>query len=191
MNLIPAPRREKKARRRRVRWWATRLTIYAAALVVAGLVRMSTAGRCSRALADEDKLLTAKLNSARQVLLGLKHELSDTRGKLESIRTVGKQPDWGVMLRLVADKLGDEAVLDHCALRHIKRASDDEESPGGRRIVLDLSGLARSQAAVADFILRLEKTGLFARVKLLKTNRRTFEGERIVTFWLECLLSGS
>jgi hypothetical protein len=62
-------------------------------------------------------------------------------------------------------------------------------APAG--FVLNIAGLARSQLAVSQFILRLEQTGLFDRVSLIDTARETFLGGPATGFKLECSLTGT
>jgi hypothetical protein len=58
------------------------------------------------------------------------------------------------------------------------------------RAGLRLSGLGRSQAAVAQFVLQLETTDLFEHVSLLQTTRQQYLGGEAVAFELDCPLRG-
>ena len=132
-------------------------------------------------------------------------ELVRAAGELKSARAVGGQPDWGVLLTLLAENVGDDVVLEFCRLRPVGRAWNSLR--GGRSydpgtagqapqalddspLLLELSGLGLSQTAVSGFILRLERTELFDRVRLIKSSRRAFLHKKAIAFQLECLLAG-
>jgi Tfp pilus assembly protein PilN len=57
-------------------------------------------------------------------------------------------------------------------------------------MVLSVSGYARSQAAVADYVLRLEELGLFRQVQLLQTTQLSTTDGTVVSFNLSCPLRG-
>ncbi|MDH3583145.1 MAG: PilN domain-containing protein [Phycisphaerae bacterium] len=52
--------------------------------------------------------------------------------------------------------------------------------------MVEIGGLGRSQADVYQFVLRLEQTRLFSRVKLVDTNRYPVGDEEAVAFRLHC-----
>lgn len=54
------------------------------------------------------------------------------------------------------------------------------------RYRLEVGGIGREQRDVSRFVLRLERTGLFDRVKLLETNRYPFGERQMVGFRLDC-----
>src|SRR5260370_38207947 len=56
------------------------------------------------------------------------------------------------------------------------------------RAIVRIQGYGRSQAVVAQFILRLEQTGLFDDVVLVKTNREPFLDDHAMSFQVECQL---
>jgi hypothetical protein len=51
---------------------------------------------------------------------------------------------------------------------------------------LTLRGLGRTQSAVSQFVLRLEKLGPFDRVKLIDTRREPFLENEAFAFHVEC-----
>jgi Tfp pilus assembly protein PilN len=122
-----------------------------------------------------------------------------TQQKLSTAQAVGQQPDWGALLDLLARNLGDNLVLELCRLQHLKGGEKAPASGApasgandglGEQFLLEISGLARTQSDVSDCVLRLEKAGLFDRVKLIKTNRHSFLSGKAVAFDLECTFQG-
>ena len=52
-----------------------------------------------------------------------------------------------------------------------------------------LGGLGRTQSSVAQFVVRLEQTGLFDEVKMITATREPFLSNEAVGFKLECRMS--
>ena len=201
INLIPAPRRRAKACRARLRNWLTACIGYGGLLAVIALVCQASWRSRPAALADEITRTEERIRTSERTIADLKKELAANQWKLDSCLAVGKQPDWSILLAVLADCLGDEIVLKTCQLTPAgdsptKRPSASAKDPAAPRargdggFVFLLSGLGRSQTAVSQFVLRLESAGLFDRVTLIKTNRETFVKGKAVAFQLECLLTG-
>ena len=193
INLIPAPRREAKACRTRLVRWGIVLGLYAGALLGAHFVCGACWSGDSNLLATETRASAARLREANRLMLSLHGDLTETEEKLRSAQAVGRQPDWGVLLGLLARNVGDDVVLEYCRLRQDDPPRSRKTSAVPQRdqpLVLELGGLAMSQAIVSQFVLRLEGTGLFDQVRLINTTQRTFLNKDAVAFRLECLLTG-
>src|SRR5205823_4400966 len=133
---------------------------------------------------------------ASKSLAVLRGQLNEARSVLRAGRAVLDLPDWSLLLALVGSLRGTDVVLDRCELdRPAGRASlvtaaaavappTDSSGPS----LLRLQGHGRSQAAVSQFALRLERTDLFDNVAWLKTAREPFLGGDAVAFRLECQL---
>jgi hypothetical protein len=127
---------------------------------------------------------------------------------------VAHQPDWSVLLGLLAQSLGEEIVLTSCKLESQPPTPDAPapmprpgaaapapestaaaaalREPGARRYTLQISGIGRTQSSVSQFVLRLERLGLFERVTILKTARELFGEHDSIGFRLEATMgSGS
>jgi len=194
INLIPAPRRRARIARAHLRGWAAGWAFSGLALLVGCLVIRTSWGGARSALAEEVDQATRTIRVSNRQAEILRRRLADARWKLESGRAVGQQPDWSILLALLAKNLGDDVVLERCQLFPADPAPAEASATGamaGGRYVFEIDGLARSQLAVSRFVLRLEKTGLFDQVRLISTSRRTFLGQKAVAFRLECLLQGT
>ena len=66
------------------------------------------------------------------------------------------------------------------------RPSAKADSSRPEAYVVEIGGLGQSQADVYQFVLRLEQTRLFSRVKLVDTNRYPVGEEEAVAFRLHC-----
>src|SRR5665213_937838 len=158
VNLIPASRRDAKRRRLHTRWCAAGCAVYAAAAL---------AGAVARTAMDAD-------------------------------RQIAEQPDWSHLLGVLARQSGDQIVFNSCAVGPNLQADASPaavppaaKTPGSgasrTALALTVSGFGRSQLAISQFVLRLEKTGLFARVAV-QTHRETYLGGEAVSFQLICSL---
>lgn len=199
INLIPAPRRLAAARRRRLRGWVVVCLAFGALLLLACEVCHVVWGGERRALDAGIDATADQIKQSSHAIQTLCRELADVQWKLDSCRAVGKQPNWGIPLALLAEKLSEDVVLERCELDAAKEPAGETaaEEPGEAqdgslcgRFVFRVSGFGRSQTAVSQFVLRLEKSKLFDRVKLIKTNRQEFLSGKAVVFQLECLLEG-
>lgn len=194
VNLIPAHRRDARGRRARVRTWAAVCSAY---LVLLGTTYLccALAWRVSSDGLDEDLgAASSEIAELTGSLDGAEAELADAQLLLDSIRGIAKQPDWSLLLALVARTLGDEVVLDTCRLgppnvkgtvvrgqKSVNGAAAAAAGGASRNeppYTLYISGFARSQAAVSRFVLRLDGLDLFERVDLLRTSREAmFDGD--------------
>lgn len=170
---------------------------YAAVLLGAYAVCAGVCGTDDEALDDDLREARIEIDAATHELEQLQGRLEEAKLKLEANRAVGEQPDWSVLLGALAKGLDDEIVLTRC---HLK-GPDERGRPGAgqapeptaagagpERFSLETSGFGRSQAGVAQFVLRLERTKLFRAVTLVKANREPFMADRAVAFLIECSL---
>ena len=194
-NLIPAFRLRAKAQRRHLRTWGVRLGVYAVALLIACVVRLSGRGNTTEVLAAQERLLADSVETQTRILQGLKSDLATAREKLCGVRLVGRQPDWGLLLRLTADQLGESIVLENASFRRVAETAATPAGTGSeadklrRGLILDLGGIGRTEKDVSDFILRLETSGLFSEVKHINSNQRIFHGQKAFGFLLKCRLA--
>jgi hypothetical protein len=191
INLIPAPRRLAAAKRRHLRRWIIGCLGFAVILVA--LCTASHMIWCGEfeTLDEGINATTEQIKGSSKAIQRLSRQLADAQWKLESCLAVGKQPDWSIPLAMVAGKLGEEVVLEQCELKPRKNADGQGgDDAGSGRYVFRVTGLGKTQTAVSQFVLRLEKSDLFNRVRLIKTNRQPFLSGKAVQFQLECLLEG-
>ena len=83
-------------------------------------------------------------------------------------------------------------VLRDCQLQSSSRKGrepDSDYSAGG--FLLTIGGYGMTHEDVGRYVLRLERLGLFSRVKLAQTSREPFLSEHAIAFRLECQLGVS
>ncbi len=182
-NLVPKERRLARRRRARARLWVgvgtTNGSLWVGA-AVAAIVVFTTDNRSLRAELSD---VADEVDKSQITVTGLRADLVEATAALQASQAVGRQPDWSVLLALLADSLGESVVLRSCKLTPM-----GGRDGAGEVIKLEVSGLAQSQQAVAQVILRLEQTPLFRSVKLIDTRREPFRDTHAVAFRAECIL---
>ncbi len=203
VNLIPQPRRQAASARKRAQRWCWSVAGYAA-LLLGGYVACAAA----ITLQSDDKSAMIE-KTARQIdelnnaTAALKPQLTEAHTKLSVARTVGDQPDWSLLLVIISATLDDDIVLSSTKLEpitpEVKPAAPSKDGKETKdptiaqpsMLALSLQGMGRSQAAVTQFVLRLERLGLFERVDLARSGRQTVGNTEANVFRIECLLQRS
>ena len=199
VNLIPADRLAGKRRMARLRIWAVMGGAYLTLLVVVSLsAHVIWAG--DGAVAEELKSTEQRVQRCNAGIIELQAELAKTTTALEMTTAISSQPDWSKLLVLLGDQLGEEVVLNKCNL--VATEKDGKEATGHlqqssspsaahiplaeRRHMLELSGFGRRQSSVSQFLLRLEKIGVFDSVRLISSYRQPFLNDQAVAFSVQC-----
>ena len=197
VNLIPMHRRQQRRLRARRAGWIIAASAYAVLLT-------GTYGIWRYAWSDDSDLgsriakLQDGIDETNRNIERVGFSLNETRVSLIIEQSVNGQPDWSMLLAMLADLRGDDIVLKNCL---VDAASETirERAPepavgviaapqvaGPERAVVRLQGYGRSQAVVAQFVLRLEQAGLFDDVSLVKTNREPFMDDHAMSFQVDC-----
>lgn len=200
VNLIPASRRRARRKSLRVRAWGAAAMVVTLGLCAAELVLWSM---WSRPGPDHSAMLVhleQQIETAREREQRARAEVREARALEAAAREVADQPDWGVLLALVGQQLGTEAVLDTCRLEAVARVepaakAGAKPAPAARpqakpeRFTLVLGGVAKSQDSASQVALGLKGTGLFEGVSLVETRRTPFMGGEAVSFRIECAIA--
>jgi hypothetical protein len=191
VNFIPMRRREQRKVRARRRGWTIAAAVYAAALGVGCLGWRAVWSTDSLDVSHELAIAKSEYDDATRATGQLRAALVETRQRLTVTRTVAAQPDWSLLMALVANVRGDDVILNHFAVEVPPDGS--EVAPVGKGeavkpMLLHLGGYGRTQTAVSQFVLRLEHSDLFDSVQMVKTNREPFLATEAVAFKLDCQL---
>jgi len=189
INLIPQARWLARQRRLRCRIWCMVGGVYTALLVTVCFSVWGTGSDIDiRAVSDDLTQLDSELTELEATREGLVPELAERRLILSSSKSITDQPDWSVLLRYLAnDLLSDDVVLRGCLLAPVGGASVVSE-PADTPLTLTLKGYAKSTPAASRFVLRLEGSGLFDRVTLIRTSMEPFMDGQAIAFEVRCLL---
>ena len=241
-NLIPIARRLARQRQHRIRRWVSICTVYCILVVAAYGTLEAMWGHGDQLIEEDVSKLTEELAQTDKELKTVAPKLQEARLTLAASMAVGSQPDWSILLALLAREMReqDEAtatlrralidthelsltdssapkqtnqaeqgnenkliVLSHCELLPVSDAASVVPAAGAAngspatslapavthsRYTLALSGMGRSQAAISQYVLRLENTGLFDRVTLIESKLAPFGGGEAVSFRIGCTL---
>ncbi|MDP6543721.1 MAG: PilN domain-containing protein [Phycisphaerae bacterium] len=203
---MPAPRRQAKACRTRLRQWLAPSAAFVGMLVIVCITCHRTWGVGPDPLGDEMLMTRDRIAASEETIEGLQKRLTASRWRLDTCKGIGQQPDWSVLLKLLSDGLGDEVVLRNCELNEMlipngaaparivaPLVSTPGVSEDNKQLAfgLSVSGYGRSQTAVSQFVLRLERSGMFDSVRLVSTTREAFLNSKAVAFQVKCTLEGA
>lgn len=201
VNLIPTNRRRARQYRTQMRYWIVICGSYCVViLVVFAILRTGHAGD-SRTHAGELEGVTEQIQKTNHAIALLRPELAAAQRMLEVTEAVTQQPNWSLFLALLAHQLHGEIVLHGCTLEPDNAAAATQEdlnldSNDGRigheqdSFIFRVDGMGRTQATVSQFVLRLERCGLFSQVTLVNTQRQQMWDTDVFRFQLACKLGG-
>jgi len=205
-NLIPAWRLQKRSRLTRARTWAAVLGVYGVMLGGAYVACLAFGADDGKTVLEQMRQSTERFRKAGKEIHALRASLGEASRQIAAARALAQNPDWSLLLAMVAKNLSDEVVLERCSLAPVESGADEKPAAAAaaaagagaagteevlyQRYLLDLSGFARTQTGVSQFVLRLEGSRLFESVRLIRTQTRSFMDGQAVSFRIECALSG-
>lgn len=198
LNLIPFRRLEGRRRRSLRRRWFICCAGYSMLVACAAAAALALDSRSGSDVQSRLATAGAEVDRASAEVSQVRTKLEQTSSILRSSRAIAEQPDWSSLLALIAAKAGDNVTLKGCSVRPRQPApppaartgpAAKPAPPPDPTLLVNVLGLASSQAAVSQFALRLESTRLFDRVTLLDTSREPFAGVQLVSFRIECTLA--
>jgi len=143
----------------------------------------------------------ADIDTGREMIEEIQSEYKNSQLNLRANLELKEDPDWSLMLSLLANTLGEQLVLRECRIETLTSPGNDK--PGQpdqaaaetidtiwprRRFRLTIRGSGRSQADVSNLVLRLERMELFEEVKLVDTSLEPFLVGKAISFRIECSL---
>lgn len=176
VNLLPPAYIHARLARRRCAGWSVATSVFGLLLACAAVGLGLGMQRDETDPAPKIGLLEGQIREKQRAVEQAKAKSRALTTRLAAARAVGVHPDYSVLLGLLAGLREGEITLASVAVA--SRVTTEALAAGPRskakpketpHIELALTGLARSPAAVAAFVLRLEKTGLFASVSLTDT----------------------
>jgi Tfp pilus assembly protein PilN len=199
INLIPADRLTKKRYRARLHLWTLVCGVYLICLAALVLSGRFFCGAANDPIKKEIESTAERIERYSSTIQELQTKLAKATAELEASKAISCQPDWSKLLVLLSGELGEEVVLRNCQivmlnngrnvknnLRELFSSSDPAALLAERRYKLDLSGYGRTQTAVSQFVLRLERMRIFDSVRLINSNREAFLSNEAVAFSIEC-----
>jgi len=187
-NLIPIARQLRNARRARLIRWA--FVGGGAATLLAGAHGLLQVSAAQSASIDATQRARLENEIAEKTKAGnqLRREIQLVARQVQASRVVTEHPDYSVLLALLSQTASTRITLHQCAIEHPQHG---EETTKNVAPTLRLSGFGASQSAVTSFVLRLEATGVFDQVTLLRSNEQNDVAGATTAFQLDCQFDGS
>jgi len=200
INLIPRYRIAARLRARALRRWAQGGSVLALVLIGAAVFFQTRWAQDPQAMAAELAQAVTRTEDTSKRLKRLEAELLATQRRVDANRAVTNQPDYAVLLALMARTLDEQVVLRACGFEAMTfdlkpgettKAADARQNTRPEGFEVHTAGYAQSQRAVSDYVLRLERTGLFHEVRLLSTRREPvpFGDGEAIAFEVRCYLA--
>lgn len=189
VNLLPASFIEVRRRRARIRAWGMICAVHAMLVAGVGVVTAS-GGETSTTLRTKVGLAQSRLESKGKEIDALRRTLADRARRVEAVRAIADHPNWSILLEMLATLRGSDVVLERVAIE-----PDAEPGAGAKpgvapkpRYLITIEGLARSNAAVLEYALAIQRVGIFESVRPEQTRQRDSGAGDLFGFQLKCVL---
>lgn len=160
-NLLPLPRRVKRAQRRAMCRWVIGCAVVA-------MVSIAPAAATAMAEKSDSEEMATRIARAERAIAQMKKEEIEARttiARLQSrsalLTVVGDRPDWRPLLHTIA-AAGDDARFERIDARFARDSTGE--------VQVSMMVLLGSQTEARSFVLRLEDLGVFDTVMLRSTS---------------------
>ena len=187
INLIPAGRRAASADRRRMVRWSIGVGVYAAAVLIGCVVIRVAQDQPGATHEAEMRLAVDRIEQSAMASKVYAKEIASLRRQLDAAVTVGRHPDWSLLLGALARARGEAVVLDSIELSPVKAEAEGTPAKdaakdkaktsapakpvkrAGATYLMRLSGFSRTAPGVFEFAQALEAFGPLEHVTIVKT----------------------
>lgn len=184
LNLIPLAKRQRAATRHLVRQWAFAMIAAASLVLLGGLGVFLTRSSENQLAADAIDTAQRRMDAAKASELRARRDAAKALAELSAARAVGRPPDWNILLGLLARHASDTLALDSLSIQQ-----SEELTPTPSEIAtLKVGGRASTQSALSQYIVLLEHSGLFDRVRMLRSSLDV--DRNVLAFELEAQIRG-
>lgn len=206
VNLIPAAVRAQQLRKRSKSAWVRGLRIYAIVALGVALVGQiparSDADDVNHAAFDRATRRMEITTRGREQIRGL---LAEAKARVEMGNAVGRHPDWSAVLEALAHaRVGNEPGTLDAVLQNVyieatpiepaKSTASEKTAtpkiPTAERFTLRVVGLSPTPARAYEYVLRLEKLGVFDTAAVRDTKPERLGDTTVTRFELELVMVG-
>lgn len=194
VNLIPTARRRKLARKVTLRRWTRAwyaVAVVTLLIVIAG--RLHFAHGSNDALQNRLDQFESQYAQMTERARTWQPMLVEQVQKVKAAEAVAQQPDWAILLALLADQAAQSIKLNE--IRVAVTQDDDKANADATsqrpRVVVEIEALAAAMEDGAQFAMALERTKLFDRVRLLRSTREDHDNTQRVRFHMRCVIAAT
>ena len=190
VNLIPLSRQHIAQKKIANLKWLKGTGVYCAAVLLATIGSRALSIDLGIVIAQKIEDTQSRIVKEKAKLSGITHNIQTAQISLFANQKLRDQPNWSVLLKLVASKMDKSIVLTRCDLIPIYNKSlpvqGQIKEPIGYHFVIE--GQGRSMININNFILRLEDENIFNQVVLDESYQQTFVKKSSNYFKLRCKL---
>lgn len=190
LNLLPAPVKERHQLRRRFVLWIKAVVLLFTVGVVACLVAGVTLRDMDVPVRDELEQVKSMINKLEASEAAAARQIETVSQELNVAEDIAGQPDWSILLGVLAAGLNDGAYLETVTTRLVledetlKVPPPSNAASGPYR--LTVTGVSLMQGDATRYALYLEECRLFDSVRLVATMPRPDVQDRAVGFEIVC-----
>ncbi|WP_432798847.1 hypothetical protein [Poriferisphaera sp. WC338] len=187
VNFIPPHYRIKRLIHIRIRQWIVAVSVYSILLVAAWVMFTFSWGQSVHEIEDQLADVNQQVSATEEAIKSIKPRVLQAKANLAATNMIGEQPDWSMLLDLLAGLLDENTVLTSCELtpeKHTKFGDMVEISQYNLKLV----GLSRTLTASYDYVVRLKNCGMFDEIQPGKTRKRPFADGEATEFTIECMI---
>lgn len=166
-DLFPRRLRVARSKRRRIRQWSATLVLESTLLVAATLVLRAERVDSLGEVRDSTKSTVAQIDLVTNAIAQSRARMKEVERQMAVAHEVSRQPDWSIVMALLAREAEGSIVLENCQLLPASRAEGSETS----EFRFTLQGSCGDQAELTGFVQRLQNTGIFSRLVVSETTR--------------------
>jgi Tfp pilus assembly protein PilN len=202
LNLLPPGRRTMLRLQRRLHVWTLIAAGYGVATLGACITLAAGEPQVDRRETKELAAITQAIDSLKELDAQHKKDIAKEVLRKQGSDLVSDHPDWSILLNLLADQRGSDAVIESVEVSpvpqvphetptksKIKGQGASSERPAAYDV--KLVGFARTQTDVTDFADRLQKSGTFDSVALTRSGVRVTDKSQVVEYLIQCRLGES
>ena len=211
LNLLPPRRRTELRLRHRFHLWTLGSVVYG--VVTLGACIALAAGEPVVDLRETREL--SNLAREKEMYEDLKKQHSENilkeNQRKQGADLVADHPDWSILLDLLAERRGDDAVIVGVDVKPEVASAKESDTKGKAReakakndkdtkdkaetrpsaYTIKIEGFASTQTAVAEFADRMQSIGIFGSVTLQNSSTRLLKQRPVVDFIVICRLEAT
>lgn len=189
VNLLPQSFFEGRRRKARIRMWSLFVVMHALLAGSVGAV-LATSGESSTTIRARLSVAQSRLETREKETESARRLLSERMRRVEAVRSIADHPDWSLLLDQLAKLRGADVVLEHVDIKPQTTTDPGlkKGAPGRVRYQVTIEGLARTNAAVLEYALALQRLGAFDSVRPEQARQRATPAGDFFGFQLRCEL---
>jgi len=184
VNLIPRERIELRQRKQWTAWWITTVVIVAFVIGVPGLYIGGSAALTDSGMADQIEHANMEYANHQQAIPLLRERIRVLDSEQEVYELVKNRIEWMDVFSVLVEAAGND-------IRFSRLSAVGGGIEGKSPIEISIVGIAPSQTIAREFVVKLEETGVFDSVELVRTTREKVDDTELIDFQVRITIRGT